>query len=362
MLDLKSKEILFVISDMQNGGTQKIVRELFLNWKSSGYKTKIINFNKQFGSYNKMIKKFSITLGEAKESKTFFHSIFYNVKRIFALRKIIKNNPNAYILSFLYSTNVITILAKVGLRNKLIICERNDMEHQNIKIIWHILRKIFYRFANTVTTNTKKNYNILQKYTKKNKIFFIANHVLPRKIPNKNSKKIILSVGRLHPQKGFPELIKAYSLSKASFKNWKLVIIGKGPEKKKLKILVTNLKLKNKIFFQGFVDPYYWYNKSSLFVLSSRFEGAPNALLEAMSMRLPVIITNSCPGGMYYVKNNVSGLVVPGTNIHALKNAINKIINDKSLRNKIANGAVKSIKRLADHKKIFKQWDQSVFN
>ncbi len=362
MLDLKQKEILFVISDMKNGGTQKIVRELFLNWKNSGYKIKIISFDKQFGSYNKMIKKFSIILGKTKESKTFFHSIFYNIKRIIALRNVIKKNPNAHILSFLCSTNVITILAKVGLRNKLIICERNDMEHQNIKIIWHVLRKIFYRFANKITTNTKKNYNILQSYTKKNKIFFIPNHVLPKKIPNKNPKKIILSVGRLHPQKGFPELIKAYSLSKAYLKNWKLVIVGKGPEKKNLKILVTNLKLKNKIYFQGFVNPYYWYNRSSLFVLASRFEGAPNALLEAMSMRLPVIITNSCPGGMYYVKNNISGLVVPGANINALKNAINKIINDKNLRDKIAIGAVKSIKRLADHKKIFKQWNQSVFN
>lgn len=362
MSNTKSEEILLVISDMQNGGTQKIVRELFLYWKNNGYKIKIITFDKKFGSYNKSIKKFSFSLEMAKRSKTFFHSIFYNIKRIIALRKIIKKNSNSYILSFLCSTNVITTLAKLGLKNKLIICERNDMEHQNIGIIWHIFRRIFYRFADKIITNSEKNYNMLKRYTKKSRIYFIANHILQKKLPNKKPEKVILSVGRLHPQKGFPELIKAYALTKASYNKWKLVIVGKGPEEKNLKKLVNILNLKNKISFKGFVNPYSWYKKSTLFVLSSRFEGAPNALLEAMSMKLPVIITNNCPGGMYYVKNKISGLVVPGSNIPALAKAIDKIIINKKLRNKLATGAIKYIQNLADHKKIFKQWDQSVFN
>ena len=61
MSNTKSEEILLVISDMQNGGTQKIVRELFLYWKNNGYKIKIITFDKKFGSYNKSIKKFSVS-------------------------------------------------------------------------------------------------------------------------------------------------------------------------------------------------------------------------------------------------------------------------------------------------------------
>ena len=102
-------------------------------------------------------------------------------------------------------------------KNKLIICERNDMENQNIGKIWHIFRRIFYRFADKITTNSKKNYNMLKRYTKKNRIYFIPNHILQKKLPAKKQEKIILSVGRLHPQKGFPELIKAYALTKASY-------------------------------------------------------------------------------------------------------------------------------------------------
>ena len=64
----------------------------------------------------------------------------------------------------------------------------------------------------------------------------------------------------------------------------------------------------------------------------------------------------------FYVKNKISGLVVPGSNIPALAKAIDKIINNKSLRNRLALGALRDIRILADHKKIFKQWDRSVFN
>ena len=76
MSDTKSQKILFVISDMRNGGTQKIVKELFIYFKSVGCEIKVITFDKKFGSYNYMIKKFSICLNLSKRSKTIFHAFF----------------------------------------------------------------------------------------------------------------------------------------------------------------------------------------------------------------------------------------------------------------------------------------------
>ena len=355
------KNLLLIISSIQRGGTQKNIIDLYNYWKSSGHDIKIITYDQKIQNINKKIRKNVINLGLLKNSQNLFQSILNNLKRIIALRKIIKENPKVTILSFLCSTNIITIFAGFGLKNKLFVCERNDMKHQDIGRIWHILRIFFYRFANKIITNNKRNFNILEKLAKKNKIYFIPNHILLKKFPKKKPEKIILSVGRLHSQKGFPELIKAYALSKAPSKNWKLVIIGEGPERKNLKKIVKNLKLKNKIFFKGFMDPYYWYQKSSIFILASRFEGTPNALLEAMSMKLPVIITNF-PGGMYYVKNKKSGLIVPSLNVSTLKKAIDEIINNKNLRNKLAAGALRNIKLLANHKKIFKEWDRLILS
>ena len=82
-------------------------------------------------------------LGLLKNSQNLFQSILNNLKRIISLRKIIKANPKVTILSFLCSTNIITIFARFGLQNKLVVCERNDMKHQDIGRMWHTLRIFF---------------------------------------------------------------------------------------------------------------------------------------------------------------------------------------------------------------------------
>ena len=134
----------------------------------------------------------------------------------------------------------------------------------------------------------------------------------------------------------------------------------KDPTRRKQK--VKKLELHNKVVFKGFQNTLHWYKKSKIFVISSRFEGTPNVLLEAMAMGLPSIITSSCPGAMYYVKHGISGLIVPPENTLALAKSIRMIVNNKNLQKKIIQGGFKSLTNLANHRKVFKQWDQCIFN
>ena len=353
-----NKKVFLVVSSIEKGGTQKIVLDLFNYWKEKRYDVKIITFDKNIKDIKSEVRKNLINLDLQNTSKNFIQSIFNNLGRIYKLRSIIKKSNNQ-IFSFISTTNILSIIANIGLKNNLIISERNDPEIQNISNVWIILRKIFYRFANKVTANSKKACAYLEKFVSKKKIFFIPNHIFFEKKKNNKIKKekIILAVGRLHHQKGFDILIKSFYLSKVYKNGWKLVILGKGPEEKYLKNKVKEFKLTNKVFFKGFIDPGNWYKRSKIFILSSRFEGTPNVLLEAVSMGLPTIITNSCPGAMYYLKNNISTLVVPPENSHALSKSIVKLIYNKNLQKKIESEAFKSVKELANHKKIFKKWD-----
>ena len=349
------RRIFLIVSSIEKGGTQKIILDLFNYWKKKGHNVKIITFDKEI---DLKIKKSLINLKLQSTSKNLFQAIFNNLKRIYKLRNIIKKNQHNHIVSFISTTNILAIISNIGLKNNLIISERNDPELQNIGYVWIILRKVFYRYADKVSANSKKACTYLEKFVPKKKIFFIPNHIFLNKNKQKIKKdKILLAIGRLHYQKGFDTLIDSFNLSKIYKIGWKLVILGKGSEEKFLKKKVKNLKLSNKVLFQGFEDPMPWYKKSKIFVLSSRYEGTPNVLLEAVSMRLPTIITNSCYGAKYYLKNNISTLEAPVNNSKALSKLIQKLANNNNLQKKISNEAYKNMKRLGNYKKIFKMWD-----
>ena len=216
------RRIFLIVSSIEKGGTQKIILDLFNYWKKKGHNVKIITFDKKI---DLKIKKNLINLKLQNTSKNLFHAIFNNLKRIYKLRNIIKNNKYNHIVSFISTTNILAIISNIGLKNNLIISERNDPELQNIGYIWIILRKVFYRYADKVSANSKKACTYLEKFVPKKKIFFIPNHIFLNKNKQKIKKdKILLAIGRLHYQKGFDTLIDSFNLSKIYKFGWKLVI------------------------------------------------------------------------------------------------------------------------------------------
>jgi len=118
----------------------------------------------------------------------------------------------------------------------------------------------------------------------------------------------LVSVGRLEFQKGFDLLIRALSLSKR--KDILIFIIGNGSLLNNLKTLTQELGLEKQIYFLGFQkNPYAWMSKADAFVLSSRFEGLPNVVLESLALGVPVISTPS-PGGVVEILRDINGCVI----------------------------------------------------
>ena len=165
----------------------------------------------------------------------------------------------------------------------------------------------------------------------------------------------ILAVGRLDQQKGFDILMKAFA--KSNLKNMvKLVILGEGEERKNLEELIINLNLKSHVLLLGKVDNSFIYMKyAKFFVLSSRYEGFANILLEALACETPVIATACETGVSEIIENGKNGLLVPVKDEDALKSAMEKLYYDQKLYKKLKANTRKSVEKFGIEN-IIKDW------
>lgn len=138
-------------------------------------------------------------------------------------------------------------------------------------------------------------------------------------VPN---EPVVLAAGRLSPQKDFRTLIRAFAKVRVH-RNARLVILGEGEQREELERLVTDLGLKPYVSLPGFVkNPYAFMARSAVFVLSSRWEGFPNVLVEAMAVGVPVVATDCMAGPAEILENGRYGQLVPVGDVDAMAAAI----------------------------------------
>jgi len=360
---MKHKKICFVIESMQGGGAQKNLSYLI----NSIAKNKISNISlltfssskKDIFNFGKHIKRKKLPLKIHSES--FSKKISNNLYRIKLLRKFFLKEDFDIIVSFITTTNILTAISTLGLNVKVIISERNDLQRQKINFFWKILRVFFYKYCDKLILNSRCSYESSLKLFSKNKVRLIPNFVnIEKKKTRKRKRKFFLAVGRLHKQKGFDNLIEAYSIFFKDNKEYDLIILGEGEERTNLENKISQLNLNNKVFLPGYLNPHPYYNSCSLFISSSLYEGVSNATLEAMHYKIPIIATYSQPGIFDYLKNNHSALFA-NTSPKSLSAKIREIISSRKLAKKISLNAFHSIKKV-DNKKIEALWVKEIFN
>ena len=146
---------------------------------------------------------------------------------------------------------------------------------------------------------------------------------------------VVISVGRLEPQKGYHHLLRAFARIKKT-RQCKLVILGEGKKRGELGNLARELGIKQDVAFLGFQkNPFKYLARSDIFVLSSLWEGFPNAIIEAMACGIPVV-ASSCPGGVdEVIEDGFNGLLVLPADEKALANAILSILDDEKLAERL---------------------------
>ena len=206
---------------------------------------------------------------------------------------------------------------------------------------------------------TKKDKKKKKKNLPADHVYVIPNPV--RKIDSKYAplvNKKIISVGRLDYQKGFDNLIQGFAVLHSKYPDWELNIYGDGSLRENLQKQIDRLELSNTVHLCGRTNNIdSKLDESSLFVLSSRFEGFPMVLVEAMSHGLPCV-SYDCPNGPSdIIQNGHNGLLVENQNLSALIHAIETLINDPVERKRLGHNAPESISSFSEET-IVQKWHE----
>ena len=261
-------------------------------------------------------------------------------ERLHSLKVLIQQERPKRLLSMLTRTNIFCCLAAWDLPIHLVVSERNDPALQRLDRVWSLLRLLCYRRADVVTANTEGVIQALKVMGQWQRLELLPNP-LPtsleasgQRVASGHRQPEVLALARLQPQKGLDLLLRAFALLvPSSRKGWRLTLVGEGPEGTALKQLCSELGLDDVVSFEGFrSDTQIFFQRASIFALPSRFEGMPNALLEAMASGLPSVVSDGSPGPLEMVRDGVQGLVVPSENVEALACALERLILNPALR------------------------------
>ena len=307
-------------------------------------------------------------------NKQYHHSFFKRGFIYFRLLRQYRKKLNALLLSLKLDITITTISRDIDFLYKLKdgskkiaeahvskeyvrnfhLLKNKGFLYQGILKIWRQkLENAIRKFDRLVvlTDNDAKNWNNVKDAV-----------VIPNSIPfypvnysNCTGKKII-SVGRLYEQKGYDLLIYAWELVHKTYPDWTIHIYGNGEDQKKLQQLINSKNFNNSFILEepvtNIADKYI---ESSLYVMSSRFEGFGMVLIEAMACGLPVISFNCPDGPSDIITDGEDGFLVENGNIKKLADKICYLIENEGLRMKMGQNARESVKRYFPDQ-IMKKW------
>ncbi len=356
------KNIVLVISSFNTGGAQRVLSIMANYWVKKDYNITFVTISggEVFYPLDERINIVSLNL--KSESKGIISAIKSNYIRVNELKRTFQEINPDLIISFMITVNMISILAAKLAKKPIIISERNNPWKIEVQRYWKILQKYIFPISNTLVVQTERTKDFYRNYDLP--IVTIHNPLDINKmnlndINIEEREKIILGVGRLVDQKGFDTLIKAFSILENK-EEWKLIILGEGKDRNKLERLIKELKIENFVELPGTVKNVDEYmKKSSIFVLSSKYEGFPNVLAEAMAYGMAPISFNCDTGPSEIIINNKNGLLLETNDIDSLTISLQKLINNETLRIKLATNAINISKSLSVSN-IMNKWDNLI--
>jgi glycosyltransferase involved in cell wall biosynthesis len=357
---------MFFISSLECGGAERVVSILANFWANAGRIVSVVTLSSPHSDAYVLAPSvdrigLDVASGDA--------GIVANARRFAALAGVMREKQPDLVISMMPSSNVLLALARAFAPAAVCVgSERVSPTHYALRPVWHFLRAVGYSRLDAIVAQTVETRDWLERNTLARRVAAIPNPVLvplPSAPPSfgpddllPEGTSYVLAVGRLDDQKGFDILIDAYAAIARRCPEVNLVILGEGRARASLAERATNLGVADRLLMPGRCNALSsWYTKAMIFVLSSRFEGFPNALLEAMAHGAPSIAFDCPTGPKAIIEHGVTGLLLPPGDARALSDSLVELYSRPSRRSELGEKARASMLEFSPGR-VAERWDK----
>ena len=322
------KKLCFIVGSLNCcGGTERITSLIANELSGENYEISILSLaegNDPFFSLDSSIKIYSLYNKKISFKKNY-------ITTVWRIRHFLKQHKIDTLISVESILCIFTVPGLFGLNIKHICWEHFNF-NVNLGVKYRdIGRKWAARHCDYIVTLTRRDKSLWEKGLAniKAQIIAIPNPTTFENINNTPSQdsKIILTIGHYRYQKGYDLLMQAWSRVKNK-KGWKLITVGDGEDKEKIIELTKALKIDDTVEINASTtNIIQYFEKASVYCMSSRFEGLPMVLLEAQSFGLPIISFDCDTGPAELINDGISGYLVEPENIDKLSVAIDNMIS-----------------------------------
>lgn len=361
--------IIILIHSLGTGGAERVTANLVNYWAEKGWQITVVTLasrDQDFYALHPAVRR--VALDEAGESHSLYAAVRNNLRRVAALRQVLREVRPAAAVGMMSSAGILLVMAAMFMPSiATIVSERIYPPMLPLGPMWRKLRQWTYPLATKATMLTTEGLDWLNKEIPGARGVVMPNPIPyplpvsePRLMPEaviRPVRRLLLAVGRLDEQKGFDLLLTAFSNLAPANPGWDLVILGEGPLRQALEAQAEALGLRGRAYLPGRAGNVGdWYRRADLYVMSSRFEGFPNTLGEAMAHGCAAVSFDCDTGPRDIIRHDVDGLLVPNGDAGALVDALGRLMADDALRQRLTSRAIEVRERFSIEK-IAGMWE-----
>ena len=337
--------IALCIGCLEGGGAQRVACLLANAWAEAGHSVTVFHHDAHANRFpfpqSDAVVLNRLPLNHPANRR--WKALLRIFRDAWTLRKaLVRHNPDV-VVSILPHANVLTLLACAGTGFRVVITELCHPGHEDIAHIWKWLRKWTYPRAAQLVVQTRDIHDWFGHEQNRSSV------IIPNPVPrpglehtpkDERERKTIIAAARLSYQKNIGDLVRAFVRLADKHPDWDLHVYGQGDELDHLHKIIGDAALEKRIILPGWTDELTAkLAGADMFVLSSRFEGMPMALAEAMAVGLPCVSTDCPSGPADYIVSGRNGLLVPVEDLDALTKAMDKLMTDQALRERLGREA-----------------------